>query len=391
MSGMRNQEKTKAKRYCIYGARAFSISAYVALRTLHPEREIACFLVTNMAGNPEEIDGLSVSEAADYASNLSEEDKEQTEVIIAAAAHLHEEITAHIESLGFMRHSALDEEGWGALMEEFYRTTGKVQILRDLPLPEERTGDVEIRTCAGKLANLIIYMARHVKDRPIVHPVDLPAYITPVQVGAALTTERICEVTDDKGDNISSKNVNYCELTALYYAWKNRGDIGVWKSAGKDTEEPYYGLAHYRRFMELSEKDLQRIIANDVDVILPYPFIYHKGMEIHHHQFVKEGDWNAMLQALQELGGERAALLPEVLQQPMICLYNIVCARAHVMDDYCAWLFPILARTEELSDPKGWERADRYIGYMGETLLTLYLYSRRNELKMAHTRLRFLV
>lgn len=33
-------------------------------------------------------------------------------------------------------------------------------------------------------------------------------------------------------------------------------------------------------------------------------------------------------------------------------------------------LFPILERTEQLSIPRGWERCDRYIGYLGENLMT---------------------
>ncbi len=40
---------------------------------------------------------------------------------------------------------------------------------------------------------------------------------------------------DDQGDNISAKNPLYCELTALYYAWKHL-----------DCEA--LGLVHYRRF-----------------------------------------------------------------------------------------------------------------------------------------------
>ncbi|MCI8889418.1 MAG: DUF4422 domain-containing protein [Hungatella sp.] len=39
-------------------------------------------------------------------------------------------------------------------------------------------------------------------------------------------------------------------------------------------------------------------------------------------------------------------------------------AKEGIFRDYCDWLFPILRRTEELSSPKGWERADRYIGYL---------------------------
>ena len=48
----------------------------------------------------------------------------------------------------------------------------------------------------------------------------------PVHVGRALNsvwigTPLMEYIGDNTGDNISSKNRNYCELTALYWAWKN--------------------------------------------------------------------------------------------------------------------------------------------------------------------------
>ncbi len=64
--------------------------------------------------------------------------------------------------------------------------------------------------------------------------------------------------------------------------------------------------------------------------------------------------------------------------------YNVLLAKKEVLRDYCGWLFPILMRTEELSVPKGSARSDRYLGYMGETLETLYFMKNADRLHIVH-------
>ena len=56
----------------------------------------------------------------------------------------------------------------------------------------------------------------------------------PLQVGSALHPHFL-PVTDDSGENISAKNPGYCEMTGLYWAWKN-------------LKADYVGLCHYRRY-----------------------------------------------------------------------------------------------------------------------------------------------
>ena len=43
----------------------------------------------------------------------------------------------------------------------------------------------------------------------------------PIRVGKALSQENYGYQGDDTGDNISNKNPYFCELTALYWGWKN--------------------------------------------------------------------------------------------------------------------------------------------------------------------------
>ena len=76
--------------------------------------------------------------------------------------------------------------------------------------------------------------------------------------------------------------------------------------------------------------------------------------------------------------------MPEIMAQPYFYNYNMFIARREVFSDFCGWLFPILERIEELSVPAGRQRADRYIGYLGENLTTLYFMYHKNHRKIAH-------
>lgn len=68
----------------------------------------------------------------------------------------------------------------------------------------------------------------------------------PLQVGAE-GKESLGYTPDNTGDNICSKNPNYCELTGLYWAWKN-------------LDCQYIGLCHYRRYFgrRVHTKDIEK-------------------------------------------------------------------------------------------------------------------------------------
>ena len=71
--------------------------------------------------------------------------------------------------------------------------------------------------------------------------------------------------------------------------------------------------------------------------------------------------------------------------------YNIIIAKGNVLSDYCEWLFPILFRIEEINDPNGTKKPNRYIGYVGETLETLYFMYNKDKLIIAHAGCKFLL
>lgn len=69
----------------------------------------------------------------------------------------------------------------------------------------------------------------------------------PLQVGKA-GKEALGYQGDDTGDNISEKNPYYCELTGLYWAWKN-------------LDAEYIGLVHYRRYFASKKRCFGRKIG----------------------------------------------------------------------------------------------------------------------------------
>lgn len=356
----------------IYGAQGMALGAYEAIHNLCPNRKIACFLVTKREQNAEVLSGLPVLELNSYAAAVSEEEKQKTEILIAAPEPVIPEIEAALDAHGFPCHVRLTSDRWAELMSYRYVCGREFMPLRALP----------VGCCR---ANLHVFMAKFYKDRPLAGRHDLPEWITPIQVGTALCRERVANLLDCDGENISRKNGNYSELTALYWMWKNR-----LSHPSADEKYEYYGLAHYRRVLDLTDDDLLRLISNEIDAVLPYPMPYEPNIEAHHERYLKPEDWNAVRTAVLELQPEYAREFPKILEQRFLYNYNLVLAKKEVLRTYCEWLFPILERVEELSVPKGSARSDRYIGYIGETLTTLYFMYQKENLHIVHAGCRFL-
>lgn len=345
--------------FYIYGAGIVATGVYTAIKELHKLLPIA-FLVSGRDGNPAQIDGISVKVLSE--KGVAALDRSAVILVAAPEVH-HQSIEESLLKYGIHKEQIIlvDNQLENTIMEQYYRSLSEFETLGEIP---EETGEQN---------DIRVFQAKCHVDKPLKNSMETPSYVCPIQVGAALTDERITEVSDNIGENISGKNRNYCELTATYYAWKND------KSA-------YKGLCHYRRIFDIQEEKLQKIFScqKDIDVILPYPSIHYPDIRGQHNRYVNEQDWNAMLQAINEVAPEYITVFDDIFSEQYFYNYNMLIAKREVFDDYCSFLFSVLERTEQLTCPKGNERADRFAGYLGENLTTLYFRANRDKLRIVH-------
>ncbi len=335
----------------IYGAQMVGISIYFALKTINPQIEINTFIVSSKEGNPEMIDGVPVVELDSYRY-------EGEQILIAAPRYHHEAIVKNLKDRNFSNYVCIDSVLEATIMKYYYDELQKFPSLCDL----EKTTDK---------ISLTVYMAKCYVDQNIKEKAEEKYWLHPIQAGTDLTELRIAEIYDNIGENISKKNANYNEMTAMYWMWKH-------------VHDDYKGLFHYRRQLLIDEEELYKMGDGQVDVVLPYPAVHYPSIEEHHKRYIKQNDWDVLVRAIEELYPQYAKVLPQIMNQQYFYHFNIFVARKEIFDDYCKWIFSILERVEELSTPKGWERADRYIAYMSESLTTIYFMYHKDDYKMYH-------
>ena len=182
---------------------------------------------------------------------------------------------------------------------------------------------------------------------------------------------------DADGDNISWLNPKINELTALYWAWKN-------------TDYPYLGLCHYRRyfsdgqnvsdpFASLTDAARMREILSCCDMIVSRPVEF--WPETIRDQLARNVRKNALETGLSLVRGIIAEKNPEYLtgfdeymdgQWMYPC--NMFVTSRPILDRYCDWLFGIIIPAAEQFDASGYDRySARIIGFIAERLLTLWI------------------
>lgn len=194
----------------------------------------------------------------------------------------------------------------------------------------------------------------------------------PLQVGAEGKAD-LGYVKDNSGDNISERNANYCELTGLYWAWKN-------------LDADYIGLAHYRRHfcLKSSKGDKwQKILTKEQlepllqkhDIILPNPRNYF--IETNYDQYVHAHhaeDLDTTREILQERYPDYLPIYDDYMKRTIGHRFNMFIMKKEIFDAYCSWLFEILFELEKSLDISDYSKNDaRVFGFVSERLIDVWI------------------
>lgn len=223
--------------------------------------------------------------------------------------------------------------------------------------------------------NIEIYMVKFHKDRKS-EAVTLPEWVIPIQVGKSLTDMQIAEICDNVGDNISLKNTDYSEGTAMYWMWKN--------TSGQD----YVGLFHYRRHMALGADSLKKLVKYDAFLTVP-SFTSKSLKEFFCSYFILENDWNTMMRYIKEYD---AAYYETALKYEKEHCYfpcNIFIIRREYFDELCSFIFGVLEKVDSYYQGLRMIRLDRYLGYLVENLVSIYMMHNAGRLKAAYTDMKY--
>ena len=225
--------------------------------------------------------------------------------------------------------------------------------------------------------NIKILVAAH---KPYKMPSD--SLYLPVHVGKHGKKD-IGLLGDDTGENISDKNPYFCELTGLYWAWKNLDADAV-------------GLAHYRRHFTqrgfftcrmfgkwnsvLTQKQLETLLTK-APVILPNKRRYYIETNESHYKHSHESEpLDETRNIIAEKYPEYLPSFEKVMKRTWAHIFNMFIMRRDILNQYCSWLFDILFELEKRIDVRAYSAVEaRVFGYISEWLLDVWLDKNRCE------------
>lgn len=198
----------------------------------------------------------------------------------------------------------------------------------------------------------------------------------PLHVGAEGKSS-LGYIKDNEGDNISSKNPYFCELTGLYWAWKN-------------LKADYIGLVHYRRHFSLnkirfktenekfkkvlSRDEANKLLAN-TDIILPEKRKYYiENLYDHYKHTMYIEPLDETRKIIEENYPEYLIEFDKLHKRTSAHMFNMFIMKKNILDEYCKWLFDILFELEKRIDSNKYDAFHaRFYGRVSELLLDVWI------------------
>lgn len=353
------------KRIYIVGAHSRGQTFLEYISFLYPKTTVEAFLVDNLSENDTNIRGISVLEISDE-SQLHKD----IPVYLATKGIYHDKFYRELQKLG-MKYIIpvsveLDSELRNAYVEKIFIANHRKLI---------RVGNSNI----DSQLEAKIYVATSIYDKALKNQYQLNKQEVVIQVGAALTEQRLFSngIVDCSGENISNENKQFCELTALYWIWKN-------------AKQDIVGLVHYRRHFLLPKNWQAWMEENKVDVILPIPLYVAPNLEDNYKKRHVAEDWIFMMNYLQKNNPEDYEYAKSFFRTNLYSPCNMFIMRKEVLNDLCTWLFPIL----DAVVAHGGQREDiyqnRYPGFLSERLITFFFDRYQKKYKVAYANKNFL-
>lgn len=176
---------------------------------------------------------------------------------------------------------------------------------------------------------------------------------------------------DNIGKNICEKNSSYCELTGIYWIWKN-------------INTDIIGLCHYRRFFTkshfsrdkkyyLAYEDMEKLFS-ECDVIVPERLYYKTSIKNAIRTAPNKKDFEEIYEAIKNISPEYLTTYEEFLSQRSAYFFNMCIMSKQYFDRYCEWIFNILSYIEERHDmsvESGYRL--RLFGFLAERLMYVWL------------------
>ena len=193
----------------------------------------------------------------------------------------------------------------------------------------------------------------------------------PVHVGAEGKKD-LGHTKDNTGENISSLNPSFCELTGLYWAWKN-------------LDADYIGLAHYRRHFSLKKKNDKwdsvltyeqvKPYLSQIKVFVPKKRKYYIETLYSHYEhthYVEQLDVTEDI--IKEKYPEYLDSYNKVMKQRYGYMFNMMIMEKELVNEYCTWLFDILFELKDrLSMPELSSFQGRFYGRVSEIIFNVWL------------------